>query len=205
MWQFKDGVVIDGIRQFTTLNGGFSDHHTSFEPQHVYFISDDEPQNNDWCIVDNISVDQYFEPLAIHRYKKIISATDTLIIEDNFNTDADDAQWARIPLNVPRPSQQWIEKYLESYNKGEVITDVEVELACNESRQCSCDDYNPCLKPILKVNPTDNTITIKSAKDSWSRDEVLAFGLKCGIAGTLAEKSKTEFYKLYLELVEKNL
>jgi hypothetical protein len=57
----------------------------------------------------------------------------------------------------------------------------------------------------VKVNPKDNTITIRSVKDTFTRTEMLDFGLKCGIAGTLSERTREDFNKLYLELVEKYL
>ena len=81
-------------------------------------------------------------------------------------------------LNLPQPSQQFIEKYIESYNKGEIITDVLVEYNCGDSH-CSlfgCQKHLGCKNESIqtvKINPKDNTITIKKAKDSWNREEIL--------------------------------
>ena len=101
---------------------------------------------------------------------------------------------------MPKPSQQFIEKYIESYNKGDVITDVLVEYEVDKvTMACTCTDTitssdcpnsyydgidNCCRKRFpngeywnktikLKVNPKDNTITIKKLKDSWNKDEII--------------------------------
>lgn len=85
--------------------------------------------------------------------------------------------------NLPQPSQQFIQKYIEEYNRGNVITDVliEYELISNEEyfgNTVNPDDDVPYFDEKLKINPKDNTIIIKIAKDSWSREEVIEFGNK---------------------------
>jgi ketol-acid reductoisomerase len=102
---------------------------------------------------------------------------------------------------LPQPSQQFIEKYIECYNKGKVITDVLVEQGIDKiTMACTCAEneetfdcvysytdaeLNSCCQKRfpngeywnktfkLKVNPKDNTITIKKLKDSWNREEVI--------------------------------
>ena len=85
--------------------------------------------------------------------------------------------------NLPQPSQQFIQKYIEEYNKGNVITDVlvEYELVSNEEyflNTINPDDDVPYFDERLKINSKDNTITIKKVKDSYSREEVIGFGNK---------------------------
>lgn len=72
-----------------------------------------------------------------------------------------------------------VEKMAEEYNKGNVITDVLVEY---EEGKYDLDELRERhLKGLphsysysnLKVNPKDNTITIKKVKDSWNREEVI--------------------------------
>ena len=78
---------------------------------------------------------------------------------------------------LPQPSQQFIQKYIEEYNKGNVITDVSVEYNCGDSH-CSlfgCQKHLGCKNESIqtvKINPKDNTITIKKVKDNWNRKEV---------------------------------
>lgn len=70
---------------------------------------------------------------------------------------------------IPSPSESFIEKYVEEYNKGNVISKVMVEYAV-ESYGLS--NGEPTVDERLKINPKDNTITIKKIKDSWNREEV---------------------------------
>ena len=80
-------------------------------------------------------------------------------------------------LNLPQPSQQFIEKFVEEYNRGNIITDVlvEYELISNEEyfgNTVNPDDDVPYFDERLKINHKDSTITIKKVKDSWNREEV---------------------------------
>ena len=81
-------------------------------------------------------------------YKEILSSTD-------------------VSLGLPQPSQQFIEKYIEEYNRGNIITDVFVEY------ENKFDEYGyDIIKSILKINPKDNTITIKKVKETYTREEL---------------------------------
>jgi len=140
---------------------------------HLYIISDDEIKEGDWFISE-----KYSKPIQYPKYgtenqgnmKKIIATTDTsLTIQDTLNQN-------KIHY-LSQPSQQFIEKYIESYNKGEVITDVLVEYENNYDLHY----YTPpggieCCEKInnwkLKINPKDSTITIKKVKDSWNKEEL---------------------------------
>ena len=80
-------------------------------------------------------------------------------------------------LNLPQPSQQFIQKYIEEYNRGNIITDVlvEYELISNEEyflNTINPDENVPYFDENLKINSKDNTITIKKVKDNWNREEV---------------------------------
>jgi len=152
---------LSGFNILTKDNGG--------KRKHLYIISDDEIKEGDWVMNDmfklfKADIQYITSPYRNEctNHKKIIATTDT-------------------SLGLPQPSQQFIEKYIESYNKGEVITDILVEY------------YNPYENLIgnkigsnvgnfeltkensckLKINPKDNTITIKKLKDSWNREEVI--------------------------------
>ena len=141
---------------------------------HLHITSDDKIKEGDYGLhLNNQTIIQFTKVLLkecdLSLYKKIIATTDTsLTIEDNFNTDPDDAQWARIPLKLPQPSQQFIEKYIECYNKGNIITDVLVEY--EEDRPYEDNEF-VVFYDNVKINPKDNTITIKKIKDSWNREE----------------------------------
>lgn len=139
--------------------------------QNLYFISDEEIKEGDWYYNHK----EYYkgcyrrtpetDDKSYLDFKKIIATTDK-------------------SLNLPQPSQSFIEKYIEEYNKGNVITEVMVEYEgicsnCEEYHEQSilCSDrdgFDAQIEPFrLKVNPKDNTITIRKIKDSWNREEVI--------------------------------
>jgi hypothetical protein len=124
---------------------------------HLYILSDDEIKEGDWYIDTYSAIPLKASENHINKHstsKKIIATTDESL------------KWYMIGF-LPQPSQSFIEKYIEEYNKGNVITDVLVEY-----EDADFDYINtrlqgkPMVKPVVKVNPKDNTITIKKVKDS---------------------------------------
>ena len=136
---------------------GYDSHFTN---QHLYILSDEEIKEGDWCYgMDGIF--QYKGKINlpdIELPKKIIATTNkSIFLPDRFPSF----------IYLPQPSQSFIEKFVEEYNKGNVITEVMVEYesigAYANPKYDS--DYQ------LKIN-SDNTINISMPKDSWSREEV---------------------------------
>jgi len=88
--------------------------------QHLYITSDEKIKEGDLCI--NIAIDinkrndiiriykDEVESANIHKFPKIIATT-------------------KAHCNLPQPSQEFITKYIEEYNKGNIIEDVIVEYA----------------------------------------------------------------------------
>lgn len=144
----------------------------AFRPQHLYIISDDEIKEGDWIYepeFNTISKAKYNHDILGDKFKKIIATTDTSLTVKGKLTGI--GNWYN-PL--PQPSQQSITKYIESYNKGEVITDVLVEYEYIKTPdQVFYSNDVPYGYNKLKVNPKDNTITSKKLKDNWNREEVI--------------------------------
>jgi len=155
-------------------------------PQHLYIISDDEIKEGEYYYnnlyndirqcssKEKYQTERYINnPLEKNRNKKIIATTNTSLKIDNPNYDIGKLAY----ITLPQPSQQFITKYIESYNKGEVITDVLVEylneLADFQNTFNTHTNQFNLKNNVLKVNPKDNTITIKKLKDNWSREEVI--------------------------------
>ena len=119
---------------------------------HIYITSDEEIKDGDYYY-DNIVLQvRQWKSFMIYnklQHKKIIATTDA-------------------SLGLPQPSQQFIEKYIEEYNKGNVITDVLVEY------EYLLDDRTVLPYWKLKMNTKNNTITItiKKLKETYSKDEV---------------------------------
>jgi hypothetical protein len=132
-------------------------------PQYLYIISDEEIKEDNWWMY----IDLQGTPLFPNQDNDVVEHNDLdkLIIASTDN------------LNLPQPSQSFIDKYIEEYNKGNIITDVMVEY--EEMIQVTRDDIldSKNIAPHFwqpKINSKDNTITIKKVKDSWNRDEVNA-------------------------------
>mgnify|MGYP003478487935 CR=1 FL=1 len=144
-------------KQLTIVNSTFA-INCELQSQHLYIISDDEIKEGDWFInlFNNVIV-QAHNWIYVSTCKKIIATTDTSleIVSKGINP---------VYEKLPQPSQQFIEQYIESYNKGKVITDVLVELKSSGLHYFNED---------LRINPKDNTIIIKKLKDSWNREEVI--------------------------------
>lgn len=142
--------------------------------QHLYIISNDEIKKGDWFIYDNKiykSILTNGECITIEggyglsflktECKKIISTTNKLPLNDCTTP------WTLEHKYIPQPSQQFIEKYIECYNKGEIITDILVEYDKYIERfggriRYGKSTYHPYIKEInkLKINPKDNSINI---------------------------------------------
>lgn len=165
------------------------------EQQHLYILSDEEIKEGDWCIsvkrnqlfqVEEVT-DNHYVPTDFKNKnwtprkedcKKIIATTDSSLIRvvESFKGEV-------IEERLPQPSQSFITKYVEKYNKGNIISDVMIEyeehgITCNQcykvngginSPDC-CGEYY--IKDIVKVNPKDNTITIKKVKNSFTLQEI---------------------------------
>lgn len=152
--------------------------------QHLYITSDDEIKEGDWCIdtVDNNFIFKMTKSFIKDNSnykdycKKIIATTDSSLTigEEDIWKNRKDILYPNI---LPQPSQSFIKKYVEEYNKGNIITDVLVEYHNNYDLHyytppggIECCDKTDSWE--TKVNSKDNTITIKKIKDSWSRNEV---------------------------------
>ena len=153
-----------------------SNIRTPTQLQHLYIISDDEIKESDWFynihskIVGRAAFNFGKDELA----KKIIATTNNSLTEDRQKTAC-----VVTGHPLPQPSQQFIQKFVEKYNKGNVITDVLVEYEKQYNPQVygtAAEKYS--ITERLKINPKDNTITIKKVKDSYSREEVIEFGNK---------------------------
>ena len=150
------------------LNGLKNDEYKEY--QHLYIISDDEIKEDDYYILFTDKALTVLRCTGDGDYfncKKIIATTDESLHIPFVTPGNEELEIYEYSI-LPKPSDSFISKYIEEYNKGNVIEDVLVEYGIiYEGR--SCDLYNPNK---LKVNFKDNTITIKKSKDSWNREEV---------------------------------
>lgn len=188
-----------------------------YEAQHLFILSDEEIKAGDWMLHPNKGFkvgdiwNSYINPIKaeshwfsivpsnkakVHGFKKIIATTNSELWIENENM---------YPESLPQMLKSFIEYYISEYNKGNIITDVDVEYLRGVSIINEIQWGNNQLK--LKVNP-DNTISIYPIKNSWNREEVIEFGLKCVILGMdlknnplprLNEISGKEYYYKWTE------
>lgn len=108
---------------------------------HLYIISDDEIKEGDWILRKNYD-ERYkgdiFHDLPFNQIvqsghnslqtplaKKIIATTDTSL---KLCINPKNSKFGISQINsLPQPSQQFIEEYIEEYNKGCPIIDILVE------------------------------------------------------------------------------
>ena len=165
-------------------------YHTYFN---LYIISDDEIKEGDWCLFNELEVVKCtyskngeflfsgsLTSSSNHHFsyfKKIITTTDTsLQWLDESEINPELARPNGLWKCLPQPSQQFIEKYIEEYNKGNIITDVLVEyetLKTTANNKHFGEGHIYSITNKLKINHKDNTITIKKLKDSWNKEEII--------------------------------
>ena len=212
----------------------------------LYIISDEEMKKGDYVYVACSEVNVYEIRQITEYYngqflfddksqidmdycKKIIATTDTSLLIDTYINQGDTVKGDLIikrgsdyttglkgRINLPQPSKQFIQKFVEEYNKGNVITDVLVEYEeiiynPEKEREYQSNDriyIEDCDKQTrLKINYNDNTITIKKIKDIWSREEVIEFGEKIReyCKETYKEDSLHRVYYEWDEFIKENL
>lgn len=99
-----------------------------FEPQHLYFLSDEEIKEGDWCINDlNVLVQvTYKNGASVNNVKKhckkIIATTDKWLGTNNGMQGA-----SALFNNYPQPSPEFIQAYIDAYNQGKPIIKCLVE------------------------------------------------------------------------------
>ena len=145
--------------------------------QHLYITSDEEIKVNDWVMLNyriGKSIDKALPAClknAFHNAdfwnaenktqnlgnKPIIATTDT-------------------SLRLPQLPQEFIQYFIKEYNKGNIITKVEIEyedkfLGYFPHVATNGTSREPKYEIQLKVN-FNNTINIKPIKNSWNRKEV---------------------------------
>ena len=147
-------VIKEGVKPINTI----------VQFWNLYIISDDEIKKGDYiyCTITNaIEIAKYNHDYLIRDWKKVIATTDTSLYIHQKETIS-------LPERVfylPQPSQQFIQKYIEEYNKGREIKEVlvEYELVSNEEyflNTINPDDDVPYFDENLKINPEDNTLNI---------------------------------------------
>ena len=132
----KNNISIDAIWKSIKLQ-------YPYKPQHLYIISDDEIKENNT---------HFYNP---HSGQLQISGNHTDYIAINKNGCKKIIATTDVSLGLPQPSEQFIQKYIEEYNKCNVITDVSVEY------EYLLNDMGVIPYWCLKINPKDEDDFLK--------------------------------------------
>ena len=138
-----------------------SNIRTPTQLQNLYIISDDEIKEGDWvyddykkCLLQAIDkANTTFFNMSLHKYKKIIATTDTSLDKyiwkqtnkksKPYNVQQNIETTKKVFISLPQPSQQFIEKYIEEYNRGNIISDVLVEYDLISNEEYFLNTINP--------------------------------------------------------------
>lgn len=175
-------VIGAGNHIFSSREVDNIDSLTAYE---LYFTSDEKIKEGDYYLFYG-TIFQKNNDLFIQSNedcKKIIATNDIQLDkcdECKAWENRNNVSYTCTCKLLPKPSQQFIQQWIEEYNKGNIITEVDVEY-----EECSSIDdnlvqlvkakdshgfeYQKGLR--LKVN-ADNTINITPIKDSWGREEL---------------------------------
>lgn len=176
----KVGIIWKTDQKLIYTNNNIRVAKEEFSAQHLYILSDDEIEEGDWyenngvIFIADARFDEGNNPNQIKYNKKIIATTDDSLYRVEWDLASPRPAIKRVRL--PQLSKSFIENYATAYNAGKAITDVMVEYGYIINK--SMGHFHQTREYFLKVN-RNNTITIRSAKDSWSRKEVLDIIDKC--------------------------
>jgi len=144
----------------------------------LFITSDDEIKVGDYFLADNRMTTTQNEgnPKWVLCICTKVSDTGWIYCnefpEQGFNGD-----WCKKVIactdkstNLPRPSEGFLFKLITEHNKGIKIDEVMVEYCILFNQPPDTGDHS--IGEYLKINPKDNTITIKKVKDSYTREEV---------------------------------
>tara|TARA_R110002124_G_scaffold281430_1_gene455743 strand:+ start:94837 stop:95577 length:741 start_codon:yes stop_codon:yes gene_type:complete len=171
--------------------------------QHLYITIDDEIKEGDYVLfkVNNsrphvigkvISIKFDITTLSFNdnkdlevytkSCKKIIATTDkSLTIKSNrYNFNNEDGGFGTRQINLPQPSQAFIEKYCALGGVDEILVEYEqygLCIPCNKQGVRHCAHPEECGYSQLLERPkvdSHNTITVHPIKDSWNKEEHIA-------------------------------
>jgi len=165
--------------------------------QHLYIVSNDKIKEGDWVISSTNTIIQCMYPENIHHkdIKKIIATTDNSLNQDII------ARPYPLVYSIP---QQFIDQYINEYNRGNIITKVLVEVEMwahseenpqwkvklNQDNEVSIliSDKSIIHKFVRKVQEefpeiNHDYLTFKadmfiSDNELYTKDELIKFGLK---------------------------
>ncbi len=123
-------ITLDNKELFLNNIPKFNENPFGYKNQHLYIISDEDLLSNDYGIntLTNTIIQNGKAAVTLNDWKyikRIIATTDTSLKLKEININDQDS--TSTPY-LPQPSQEFITKFIEEYNKGNVIENVLVKL-----------------------------------------------------------------------------
>jgi len=162
-------------------------------PQHLYILSDEQKKEDDWFIhPDSSCFDKECKEISTGGYEILqVTKTDTnfvyhsammainksknikkIIATTDKSLTINITRILGVTRELPQIPQSFIKHFVSEYNKGNIISEVMVEYEVRNDFKDMEDALNGDAYK-LKIN-SDNTINIKSIKDSWNKYEFIA-------------------------------
>lgn len=159
-------------------------------PQHLYFLSDEKIINLDSLYNETHEHGWYYVTdkkgniNTIYAEKGLLNYTGGGYYSHGNTIFRKIIATTNPELNLPRPSDSFIQKYVKGYNKSNVIEEVKVEyniVIIGIANHIYHGTEEPKTEAILKVAP-DNTITIKPVVETWDDilDKFMVYYNSCG-------------------------
>lgn len=139
--------------------------------QELYILSDEEIKPSEWYVNTNVlfKADDKFDsgnnPNVNKNNKRVLATTDNSLTIEGYDSSDESAN---VKIKLPQPSPQFVETYIKSFNKGNIISEVMVEYECYGFVTKTHED-------LFRVKTdSNNFISITKIKNSWSREEVIS-------------------------------
>lgn len=129
----------------------------------------------------------------------VISKLDNKIFKWKTDFLLNDNTVSKIKI-LPQPSQSFVEKFVMKYNDGNPINEILIEY-----EDTVAFDGHTVTGSELKVNPKDNTITIKQFKTSWSSTEVESLIRKSMQLGHSVGRNNGDWFRYVDKFIKRNL
>lgn len=181
--------IHDGLGLVTAKSQGWN-YITSYgyiKAQYLYFLSTDKICEGDWYYEQEnnriLQCKSNIQSDCVTNWEdcsKIIASTDTF-------------------LNLPKPSDSFLQVYIDTYNKGEKIEECLIEYE-EFIEPVQDGDWNKYTDYKLKI--TKGEITIRKVKDSWSRKEVEELCKTAFLDGYLQPKPRPNYTYSILSMVD---
>lgn len=159
------GLYLSPVRDINILHYWDERVSNSYIAKHLYITSDDEIKEGGYYYnplnkrILKADTDELVNNVNHISYaKKVIATTDkSLGLNEHFIDPLNNRANQRF-VALPHPPAEFIQYFIEEYNRGNTIADVLVELKSSGLHFFNGD---------LRINPKDNTISIKPVEETW--------------------------------------